>query len=394
MIRFINYYASFYIGIKKENWLLFVAIFLSAISSSTIVFMPLYLLNNLHLNSIVVGLLISGIGLGSAIGGYTGGYFSDKYPPVLVCLISLLLSSILLLSFSLITNIYLILITLFLFGGANIAFLPASRLLLMADIKDSGEMQHLSGMRYMLVNLGFGIGVYFGGFLSNITYVFPVNALLLLAASFIVFFKKYESLSTFQKVSHNKVKLHRAILSQIAFVSGALLLVSLVFAQIRAPYALYLQDVSGLSTHQFSHLFLLNALLIILLQVPLSKLLASYQDKLILAVGALLIGLGLMLLIVTHNYFIALVSAGMWTLGEILFFSNMQSYMYEHMPEGYKGKSMGIYQLLYSTANVLGPSLGMLIYEVNTGRLLWTLCFVTCAIASIMIGSTPNKGAL
>ena len=388
MMRFVKYYFSFYTGIKKDNWLLFASILLSAISSSTIVFIPLYLLNNMQLDGMAVGLMISSIGLGSALGGYAGGYFSDKYTPKLVSITSLLASSILLFSFSLLSNLHLIAGILFLFGGVNTAFLPASRLLLMADTNVPGEMQHLSGIRYMLVNLGFGAGVYFGGLLSAMKYIFPADAFLLLVACFIVFLLRSSQQAASSKKGNNvTVKLNRAIFSQIVFVGIVLFLVSLAFAQIRAPYALYTRDVMQLSTQQFSHLFLLNAFLIILLQVPLSKLLSAYKDKFILAMGSLLIGLGLIILIFSRTYFAALISACLWTLGEILFFSNMQSYMYEHMPEGYKGKSMGIYQLLYSSANVLGPSLGMLIYRIDTGYSLWALCFVGCALAAMIIYS-------
>ena len=138
MMRFVKYYFSFYTGIKKDNWLLFASILLSAISSSTIVFIPLYLLNNMQLDGMAVGLMISSIGLGSALGGYAGGYFSDKYTPKLVSITSLLASSILLFSFSLLSNLHLIAGILFLFGGVNTAFLPASRLLLMADTNVPG----------------------------------------------------------------------------------------------------------------------------------------------------------------------------------------------------------------------------------------------------------------
>ncbi len=386
MIRLIKYYSSFYTGIKKNNWLIFLSIFLSAISSSTIVFIPLYLFNNLHLNSITVGLIISFIGLGSAIGGYIGGYFSDKYPPKLVSLISLFLSSIFLLLFCLCTNIASIFIILFLFGAANTAFLPASRLLIMCHAIDFTDMQHLSGIRYMLVNLGFGVGVYFGGIIMAINYIFAIYAILLLCSFLIISLSKKDTDKS-KKTDKTLAKINRTILKQIAFICIVLMLVSLVFAQIRAPYALYLQSITKLSKQQFSNLFLLNSIVIILLQVPFSKILSKYSEKLILALGALLIGIGMLILIVTHTYIIAAISALMWTLGEILFFSTMQTYMYERMPEGYKGKSMGIYQLIYSTSNIIGPSLGMFIYQVNSGSLLWALCFISCALASTMIFS-------
>jgi MFS family permease len=172
------------------------------------------------------------------------------------------------------------------------------------------------------------------------------------------------------------------ILATSAFVITAL------YSQLKTSFPFYLHHYYHFNVQLFSYLYLINTLLIALFQIPVLSSLKNINKNLIVGVGGLLVGLGLFILPFDNTYTLAVISCVLWTFGEILFFSVVQVLMYEQAPQHAKGKAMGVYQMLWAFASMVGPAAGSWLYEFDNGKLVWYLCGflgLLCLLAFIWV---------
>jgi MFS family permease len=329
------------------------------------------------------GIVVSIVGIGATLGSLIGGALSDYISPRKICLVALFSNSVILLLFGLSNNFITINLFAFLLGFANASYSPTSRTMLMSTVT-SAYHNRISGIRYMAVNVGVGLGTFVGGLIAtiNFSYVFKFNAIFILIAAIIMLFTKEDNLHEMNKeINTAKAQPIPHYYSYLWAMFAVLLFFALIFAQIKTAYPLYLQNVAGLSEHQFASLFIVNTLLIVVFQVPLINFLTRYSEELVIGVGALLIGVGMFIMLIFPGYLNAIISAMVWTLGEMLCLANIQSYIYNLAPEGHKGKALGLFQAIYFFTNIIGPVGGTWLYEIDKGETLWTACLISGTIA-------------
>ncbi|WP_404809670.1 MFS transporter [Legionella longbeachae] len=80
----------------------------------------------------------------------------------------------------------------------------------------------------------------------------------------------------------------------------------------------------------------------------------------------------------------------------MLFISTAQLLCYELSSNQKKGQSLGLFQTAFAVSNVIGPTLGGIIYQNWGGNLLWycsmfigTMCFLLCWYCSRTYTNTP-----
>lgn len=371
-----NYLRNFS-GLPIAIWMIQAAIFANSMGNVTTVFLSLYLVNQLGFSVLQTGILIAGFGLGSMVGGYLSGLLCDKFSPYRISFIAVLVNGISLLMLCWPTQFSLLLGLIFLMGGSNAAFAPANRIVLM-QLCSKAERIRVSSLRYMTINLGMGAGVFIGGLLAvwGFYWIFIFTGISTLIAAYIivVYCKPVASVKVLLD-SGSLVKNSSVFADKKALiVFFTLLLINLVFAQLKNTYPIYLHDHYRLNEHLFSYVFLLNTILIVVFQVPLLSVLKNSNAMTLTGIGGFLIGIGFYLLPLSTVYMFALFSCIIWTVGEILFFSTMQVLIFDMASEKQKGKYMGIYQMLQAFSNMLGPFAGGYIYGFNNGKYLWQLC--------------------
>lgn len=239
--------------------------------------------------------------------------------------------------------------------------------------------KRVNSVRYMMVNVGLGLGAFTGGIISkfNPAYIFIFNALMIFVSSLIMIFFTTQPADHLSETPIPETdELAQRKLTTMSWMFVTLFFFSLIFSQLRSSYPIYLNQVYHLSQFEFSTLFLFNMILIFLLQVPITNRLSRISEELIIGTGSILTGFGMFLLIFSTTYFNAFISAILWTLGQILFYSTMQAYIYFLADNTHKGKAMGIYQSIAYGTNIIGPIGGTWIYTVGAPALLWEMCLL------------------
>lgn len=381
---FLSYFNN-YRGIPFAGWLNIFSALINSGASVAIIFLSLYLTKEFHYSPLAIGVIVTGYGMGAMLGALFGGILCDYISSHLVCVISLFVNAVTLIVMPFLRDYHLIMVAVCLMGISNYAFSPANRINIMSTTQGADQMR-VSSLRYMMVNLGIGAYVFLGGRLAALGYqwLFLVNgAVILLNAILLLSYLKYQR----EVIREDSTTAVLGVPSQTSFfiyVYLGLLLITLIFSQLRVTYPLYMHHFYHLDERLFSNIFLVNTLLIVTFQVPMANILQKVNPLLSSGLGALLIGLGLSSTYFGSTYFFAIIFCFVWTIGEILFFSTLQAMIYERADNSRKGRFMGLAQMTAAFANIVGPVTGSWLYSFNEGQWLWLVCLLfgilTCAI--------------
>ncbi len=102
--KIIHSYKVSFTGLSRETWLLSVVILINRCGYMAVPFMSMYITQSLHRSIADAGLIITLFGVGSVLGAMTGGYLTDKWGFRPVQMLSLVLSGVFFVLFSLVTN--------------------------------------------------------------------------------------------------------------------------------------------------------------------------------------------------------------------------------------------------------------------------------------------------
>lgn len=372
--RILNHYRASYSGIPRKIWLLCLVIFVNRSGHMVLFFMMLYLTKDLNFTVTLAGELISMYGLGALIGSYAGGWLSDKAGPLRIQKLSLIMNGI---GFILLDFFYTpFMIGVLLFANAVVgeAFRPASTTAL-AAFAPPELRSRVFALGRLAVNLGISIGPTVGGILAlyNYSYLFWADGLTCLLAAFVLFYS-FPGLKRFAEtpkqpaadkgVSPFKDRIY-------IFFVFIMLILSITFFQLFNTWPLYMTESYNLAENMIGYLFALNAVLIILFEMPLIHRLEKINPLHIIAPGFLFIFAGFAMLPLGNTFLYASLTVIVWTTGEILVFPLTTTFIANRAPDSVRGQYLGMYSLTFSLAFVIAPKAGTYIYGRWSPEHLW-----------------------
>lgn len=379
--KLIKSYFSHYANLPINAVIALLAIFVYFLGYASIAFLPLYLHHDLYFSFSQVGLILGAFGLGTIIASFYGGRLCDYFSAYYLSIISLIIYlTTLALAYFVAKSEWITLALFFLLGIGSAAFSPASRIYLMNSVSVQDQAR-VNTIRYVLLNVGTALSFSIAAFLIKDNYqrIFPLTFFFCVIVLIVFLCLKPEAELANQPKSTEKVKFWKnrfLFLILIAFFMGML-----VFSQLNSSYSLFLSRHYHLQSQQIALLFILNSLIIVLIQMPLLTFFKNFSQPLLMNMGCAIVGSGFFILPFGNSYFLVLLSMCIITFGEMLFIPVAQNLVYQHAQSNQKGYYMGVYQLLYSSTIMFAPFLSGYALEYNTsGFLLWGASFFICLI--------------
>jgi MFS family permease len=167
----------------------------------------------------------------------------------------------------------------------------------------------------------------------------------------------------------------RSVLRDRRFV--AFVLVTLVFAtvyqQVRTSLPVTMAQ-DGYAPSAYSFLHGLNALLVVVLQIPLTMLVRGRSRSAVLTASGLLMGAGLGLTALAVGPAAYAGCVVVWTLGEMLHAPAAIAAVSDRAPEQQRGRYQGLYGTAWSAAAFLGPAGAGRVLDHAGATTLWTAC--------------------
>ena len=391
-------------GLPSDVWIIAVTTLVNRAGMMALPFLVLYLTRYLRITASLAGLAISTYGVGGLLTAPIAGRLADRLGPLAVMRASLASSGVILLMMPLVHNFAAILVLTFLWAVVADAARPATMSALTGRTPPDQRRAAIA-LNRLAINVGMSIGPAVGGFLALVSFplLFVVDGVTSLTAAALLsglLWARGRSvgLATDRSVpgstrtalfsARSAVWRDRAAL--VFFASSFLM--NVVFSQQQGAMPLYLVRDLHYRESFFGALFVVNTLMIVMLEVPLNVAMARWPGRRATALATLLVAVGFGSLGVTHDRVPIALTVVVWTFGEMIFFPTATAYVAELAPATRTGEYMGALSSTFSLALAVGPWLGVALLDRFGARLMWSTMLL-CGLAAAALGGWRLAGA-
>lgn len=368
-------------GLPRAFWFLWSGTLVNRIGSFITPFLALYLTSDRGVSVAQAGLVLSLLGLGSAIGQPLGGVLADRIGRRRTMVLGLLSSAGSLLVLGAMTHLVAVAVAAFAYGLCLDLFRPAVQAAV-ADLVPDADRPRAFALQFWAINLGFSIATPLGGYLASRGYwlLFVLDAAASVGFAVLILRGVPETrpLVTDTAGRLRDVLGDRLMLALVASVVA----VSLVYLQAFSTLPLVF-DADGLGPRTYGLAMGLNGVLIVLLQPLLLGFLGRRSRGPLLLAAMVLQGVGFGITAFADTVAVHLLAITVWTLGEILQAGQLGALVAAIAPAHLRGRYMGTFGFSFGAAAFLGPALGTQVLAHAGEDVLWSGAFVLCCLAGM-----------
>jgi len=391
-------------------WVLFWGTLVNRAASFVGVFLALHLTRDLGATQATAGWIVGAWGLGSWIASPIAGVLADRVGRRTTMLLGLVLGGLAVLAIALVSDVHVLFWLSLLGGGTQQLYYPASSAAI-ADVVPIEDRPRAYGLIYWAVNLGLTIGFVIGGLVPDrdLWLLFLADAGTTFVCAGLTAWRVPE---TRPAAAH-----HDAVLRGLARVAtdgtfmafaGLHLVALVVFTQLQLALPLDM-TAHGHGARAFAWLMAFNCAGVVVLQPWLTPRLVRRDPSHLLAVSAVLFGVGYGLNAVVAqlahaaaglglggegpwSFVLYLVGAGFWTVGEVVGFPVASSLVADLAPVALRGRYHGAFSMVWGMSMALSPILGGQVMERFGALTLWTLCLgLGLAVAAGHLATAPAR---
>lgn len=237
-------------------------------------------------------------------------------------------------------------------------------------------------------NVGWAVGPALGGYLSAISFasLFYASAAITVIAAVVVGLALDEP-GTRPKGEHFHIKdlLDLRKDRRMLVHTSLTFLLYLVVAQLIVSFSLYTVEMAGISKTELGYLFTLNGLLVVLLQIPITRLVSGWRLTEQLTAGALLYFVGYSTLGIFASFWWFAMAMTIVTIGEVTMSPASLTLTSRLAPEGRTGRYMGMYGFFVTAGWSLGPLYGGAILDWLGSQpiVAWVVISALAVVAAI-----------
>jgi MFS family permease len=371
-------------GLPREFWWLWTSTLVNRLGAFVATFMALYLTLDRGYSASYAGLVAALHGLGGVISSLGAGVMTDRLGrrPTLLLAQSATAVSVAVLGFM--HHPVAIAAVALLVGAASNASRPAVQAM-MADIVRPEDRVRAFSVNYWAINLGFAVSSMAAGFIAEVSYLagFLIEAGMTMVCAIVVFLKVPESRPerTATEKAAEEVGLGTVLRDRrFMAVVGLSFLVALVFQQgsVGLPVAM---GAAGFSPADYGLAIAVNGVLIVALQIPLTRFIERRDTGRLLVVSSLLAGYGFALTAFAGSVGAVALTVCVWTLGEILNAPTQTGLVVRLSPAQGRGRYQGMYAMSWSVAALVAPLVSGFVIDRYGADWLWGLCAVVGTVA-------------
>lgn len=362
-------------------------------------FLSLYLVRQQHFSAADAAQVSAAFGAGWAIGPAIAGWLADRVgrrPTLLVALFA-------------VTAVYLNLPELHTLPALTTAALAVGLLFdaprpavltLVADLVPEEARGRAYARLYWASNIGAGVAGAIGTALANnhITALFYVAATSNFAFAATVLICKIGAVprpkarptATAPPATGFRTMLHDG---RFLALCGLTLLYLCSYQQVLfgLPVAM---DRDGLNPSAYGIISLINAIGVVAFQPLLQPWIDRHAPLVICAVGAVTLGLGMGGNVGAQQSLIGYgFAAGLWTLGEVLFFSSIMTVVERLAPEDARGRYTGIWATTMGVSALIAPLISSAALNAGGPRLMWITSLALGLLAAVGLLALKQRSA-
>ncbi|MFE3583975.1 MDR family MFS transporter [Streptomyces vinaceus] len=375
-------------GLPREFWWLWTSTLVNRLGAFVATFMTLYLTVDRGYSASFAGLVVALHGLGGVVSSLGAGVMTDRLGrrPTMLAAQASTAFSVALLGFM--EHPAAIAAVALLVGLTSNASRPAVQAM-MADIVRPEDRVRAFALNYWAINLGFAVSATVAGFVAEYSYLagFLGEAALTLLCAVLVYVKLPESrperTAAEQAAAEPEIGLGTVLRDgRFMGVVGLSFLISLIFTQgsFGLPLAM---GTGGFSTGDYGLVIAVNGVLIVLLQIPVTRFIEKGDPQQLLVVSALLAGYGFGLTAFAGSVWSLGLTVVVWTLAEIINSPTQMGLVARLSPLHGRGRYQGMYTMSWAVAALVAPLMaGTMIDRWGAGW-LWASMAVLGTVAAL-----------
>jgi MFS family permease len=266
-----------------------------------------------------------------------------------------------------------------------------------ADLVGPEDRPRAYSLLYWAVNLGASVAPVLGGLLAARSYplLFAADAVTTVAYGLILWIALPELRPVLAGPGDSPAGTSRGVLRDRVFLALCVLtlLFSTVFFQAFVSLPLDMR-AHGVSAESFGALIALNGVLIVLLQPVAGELIRGRSQYAVLALAALLVGVGFGMNAWIGSLVLYAAAIVVWTIGEILFAPASMSIVADLAPADMRGRYQGVFAMAFTGAFAAAPALGGYVIARAGAGWLWIGCLVigvATAAGFMALGRRQNR---
>ncbi|MEV4190064.1 MDR family MFS transporter [Streptomyces toxytricini] len=395
-------------GLPRAFWWLWASTLVNRLGAFVATFMALYLTLERGYSASFAGLVAALHGLGGVVSSLAAGVMTDRLGrrPTMLAANLATAGSVALLGFM--EHPAAIAAVAMLVGMASNASRPAVSAML-ADIVPPEDRVRAFALNYWAINLGFAISSVAAGFVAEYSYLagFLGEAALTLVCAVLVFVKLPESRPAAEAGAGGGAAGAGAAGPEVSLgtvlrdgrfmgVVGLSFLISMIFMQgsVGLPVAM---GAAGFTPGEYGLAICVNGVMIVLLQIPVTRFIEHRDPRRLLVLSALLAGWGFALTAFAGPLWAYALTVAVWTLAEIVNSPTQMELVVRLSPVQGRGRYQGMYTMSWSVAALVAPLMAGYVVDGFGAAWLWGSAGVLGTVAAggywLLMRRLPARGA-
>ncbi|WP_344320574.1 MFS transporter [Streptomyces macrosporus] len=389
-------------GLPRTFWWLWTSTLVNRLGSFVATFLAMYLTVERGYSATYAGLVAALHGLGGVVSSVGAGVLTDRLgrrPTLMLAQVGTA-ASVALLGF--VEHPVAIAAVAFAVGMTSNGSRPAVQAMI-ADIVRPEDRVRAYSLNYWAINLGFAVSASAAGLIAEHGYLllFLGEAAMTLVCAVLVFVRLPESRPerTEESAAEDEERVSMGtVLRDGPFMAMVALsfLISTVFMQ---AYVALPVDMAGkgLSSSDYGLAIAVNGVLIVALQIPVTRFIEHRDPGRLLVVSSLLAGGGFGLTAFAGSVGAYALTICVWTLGEMVNAPTQTGLVARLAPAHGRGRYQGMYTLSWSVAALVAPLAGGAVLDHWGSGTLWGLTAavgaVTAAGYALLLRTAARKDA-
>ena len=361
----------------RQFWLMFWGMLISTTGSSMIwPFLMIYVSEKLSLPLVEIASLMTLNALMGLIFSFIAGPIADRVGRKGVMVISLAVNGVGYLFYSHASTFLVFAVVM----AMNGAFSPLYRVgadAMMADLIPAEKRVDAYSLMRMSNNLGVAIGPAIGGFIAILSYTkaFYIAAVCMVTYSFLLLIFSTETLQTRPagQVIHERLGGYGRIWHDKKFIPfvATFALTQICSAMIWVLLSVYTKKNYNLPENLYGLLPTTNAVMVVTLQLLITKYTKRHPPLWMLALGSLFYAVGVGSVALGRGFWGFWISMVILTIGELILIPTSTTFTANLAPAEMRGRYMSIYTLTWGIGNGVGPVLGGFLNDKISPPSIW-----------------------
>ncbi|MGK5679411.1 MDR family MFS transporter [Actinoplanes sp. URMC 104] len=374
-------------GLPRQFWLLWTGTLINRLGSFVVIFLAIYLTGERHFSQSQAGLVIGLYGVGGALGTTAGGVLADRWGRKPTMLTAQFGAAALMLTLGFAHDYGQIVAVALLLGFFSEAVRPAFSAM-MVDVVPERDRVRAFSLNYWAINLGFALSAVGAGLAAKADYLllFVVDAgtTLVTALICLTFLRETRPARPAARQERGAGGGMVAVLRDRVFLTYLLISLGGIAVMMQHMSTLPItMTAEGLSAATYGWVIAVNGVLIVLGQLFVPRLIGGREPYRVLALGALIMGVGFGLTAFAHAAWFFALTVVIWTLGEMIQSPSNATTVAELSPVAMRGRYQGLNSLSWSAGTALAPVVGGFTQEHLGNTALWLGCFVVCVLVAL-----------